>query len=89
MTQVAQAKVVHGGRVVLPAAMRRALGLNTGDTVFMELDGDELRLRSARSAIRQVQEELRRHAPKDGRSIVDEFIAERRRETERDWAGRE
>ena len=74
-------KVVEGGRIIVPAAFRQSLGLEKGDTVFMELHGDELRIRSARSALRRVQAKLRALAPNEG-GVSDELIAERRAEAE-------
>ena len=74
-------KVVEGGRVILPAAFRKSLGLAKGDTVLMELHGEEVRLRPARSALRRLQEKLRDYAPEDG-SVSDELIADRRQEAE-------
>ena len=47
-------KVVEGGRIIVPAAFRKSMGLSKGDTVFMDLHGDELRIRPARSALRCV-----------------------------------
>jgi bifunctional DNA-binding transcriptional regulator/antitoxin component of YhaV-PrlF toxin-antitoxin module len=38
-------KVVEGGRIIVPAAFRKSMGLSKGDSVFMELHGDELRVR--------------------------------------------
>ena len=65
----------------MPAALRRAMGVAKGDTVVMELHGDELRVRPARSALRRIQEHLQPLAPASGEPMVsDELIAERRRE---------
>lgn len=77
-------KVAANGRMVLPAEVRRRLGLHDGGTVSVQETPDGLVLRTADQAIRRVQEELRRYAPADGRSVVDDFIAERRREAERE-----
>lgn len=77
-------KVAANGRMVLPIEVRRRLGLDDGGTLFVQDTPDGVVLRTAEQAIRRVQEELRRHAPADGRSMVDEFIAERRREAERE-----
>jgi antitoxin component of MazEF toxin-antitoxin module len=41
-------KVVEGGRIIVPAAFCKSMELSKGDTVFMELHGDELRVRPAR-----------------------------------------
>ena len=73
-------KIIEGGRIVLPAAFRKSMGLAKGDTVLIELHGDEVRIRPARSALRKLQEKLRDYAPKHG-NVSDELIAERRRET--------
>lgn len=76
-------KVVEGGRIIVPAAIRQSLGLEKGDTVFMELHGDELRIRPARSTLRRIQAKLRSLAPAEG-FVSDQLIAERRAEAERE-----
>ena len=78
-------KVGGEGRVVLPAAYRRALGLKHGDHVQVRLDGDEIRIVSQATVIRRVQDLVAPYA-KDGKSWVDELIAERRREAAREEA---
>ncbi|HZQ98930.1 MAG TPA: AbrB/MazE/SpoVT family DNA-binding domain-containing protein [Chloroflexota bacterium] len=72
-------KLGEGGRVVIPAAYRRELGLEIGDPIFIRLEDGELRLTSRRAAIRRAQRILRQYIP-EGRSLSDELIAERRRE---------
>lgn len=74
-------KIVEGGRLVVPAAIRKAMGIGKGDQVLMELHGDELRIRSAHSALRRIQAKLRAYAPSEG-YVSDELIAERRSEAE-------
>src|SRR4051794_27570300 len=59
-------KVVEGGRIIVPAAFRQSLGLTKGDTVLMELHGDELRIRPARAALRRIQDKYSARAPADG-----------------------
>lgn len=84
--QTAKGKVVEGGRVILPAAFRRSLGLEKGDTVVIELHEDELRLRPARSALRRLQAKLRALPP--GATLAsDELVAERRAEAAREADG--
>lgn len=60
----AKGKIVEGGRVILPAAFRKSMGLSKGDTVLIELHGEEVRIRPARSALRRLQEKLRDYARK-------------------------
>ena len=80
---VIKGKVIAGGRIALPADVRRAMGLAEGDTVYFDLDGDELRVRSARASVRRIQEQLRPYRPASG-NLSDELIAERRAEAARE-----
>ena len=76
-------KIVEGGKLVIPAAFRREMGIAPGDTVVVELDEGELRVRSLSSAIRQVQTRMRELNP-DGRLLSEELIADRRAEAARE-----
>ena len=76
---VLKGRVIAGGRIALPADVRKQLGLTEGDTVYFSLDGDELRVRSAKSALRRVQEQMRPYRPEIG-YVSDELIADRRAE---------
>lgn len=76
-------KIVEGGKLVIPAAFRREMGIGPGDTVVVELDGGELRVRSLSSAIRQVQARMRELNP-EGRLLSEELIADRRAEAARE-----
>lgn len=78
----ANAKIVDGGRIILPASIRRAMKLGKGDTVVLELNGagDELRVRAAHSVVRDLQDMLRPH--RTATSAVDALIEERRRESQ-------
>ena len=76
-------KVDSNGRLFIPSEYRRELGLEPGDRVVVELDGDELRIVPHAEALRRVRELIARHVPK-GRSLADELIAERRAEAARE-----
>ena len=67
------------GRLVIPAPYRRALGLEDGDEVLLRLEGDELRLFSRATGIKRAQAIVAKYVP-EGVSLVDELLAERRRE---------
>ena len=68
---------------MIPAELRRELGLEIGDEVIVRLEGGELRILTRGEAVKRAQEKVRRHV-KGSRSLVDELSAERRAE-----AGRE
>lgn len=68
-----------GGRVVIPAAYRKALEVDEGNYIVMQMDGDDLRVSNDAKELKRMQEVLSRYVP-EGVSVVDELIAERRRE---------
>lgn len=72
-----------GGRIVIPAAYREVLGVKDGGTVVLRLENGEVRLTSKVADIRRAQELVARYVP-EGISLVDDLIAERRRETRND-----
>jgi len=76
-------KLGEGGRVVIPSAFRRALGIQSGDDLIMILENDELRIMSPRRAIARAQALVRRYIPDDFR-LSDELLEDRRREAERE-----
>jgi bifunctional DNA-binding transcriptional regulator/antitoxin component of YhaV-PrlF toxin-antitoxin module len=76
-------KIVSGGRLQLPADVRRDLGFEEGDSVIMEVINNELRVRSQREGIRRIQELLKPYRPKEGEMLLsEELIADRRKEAE-------
>ena len=79
MTQV-KTRIGEGGRIVIPAEYRQALGLQVGDEVILRLEGRELRIFTLNQAIKRAQELVSRYIPQE-RSLADELIAERRRES--------
>ena len=70
-------RVNENGRLVLPAAFRRALNIRPGDQVLARLEDDEVRITTLKHRIEQAQRHLRQFV-KPGRSLADELIAERR-----------
>ena len=68
-----------GGRVTIPAAYRKALEVEEGDYVVMKMDGEDLRVSNDAKELQRMREVLNRYVP-EGVSLVDELIADRRRE---------
>ena len=74
-------KLTNGNRMVIPAAIRKRLGLQIGDAVTLVLEDDgAVRLLTQAASVRQAQELVRQYIPAE-RKLVDELIAERRQET--------
>ncbi|HGG60595.1 MAG TPA: AbrB/MazE/SpoVT family DNA-binding domain-containing protein [Gammaproteobacteria bacterium] len=70
------------GRVVIPVALRRALKLKPGSRLVARKVGDSLVLERRETVERRLRERFS-HIPQD-ESLVDELIAERRVEAERE-----
>ena len=73
----------ENGRIVIPAAFRRELGIKKGDGLVLQLDDGAVRIVSFESALRRTQDEFRRYVP-DGELLSERLIAERRAEAERE-----
>ncbi|MGC9959315.1 AbrB/MazE/SpoVT family DNA-binding domain-containing protein [Roseiarcus sp.] len=77
-------KIIEGGKLVIPAAMRRAMGIARGDTVVVELLPEgELRVRPLASAVREAQAIVRKSV-RPGRSLANELMRERKRDAARE-----
>ncbi|HMT07956.1 MAG TPA: AbrB/MazE/SpoVT family DNA-binding domain-containing protein [Pyrinomonadaceae bacterium] len=79
MQTFVKTRVTQGGRIVIPADMRKQLGIEIGEDVRVSVDDGSLVIRSQKEGIRKAQEMFRRLVP-TGTSIVDELIADRRKE---------
>jgi len=65
------------GRLVIPAAIREALGIEVGTPVILRVEDNELRISTMRERLRRAQEHVRKYVPA-GVSLADELSAERR-----------
>lgn len=70
----------RNGRVVIPAELRRQLGVETGDRLILDLDEDGVVIRTPAMALRRAQALVRRYVP-PGRDLAAELLAERREES--------
>ena len=77
--QPVRTRLGAGGRLVLPAAVRLALGVRAGDELLLRPGEGEVRLSTPANGITQAQALVRRHARHSGR-LVTTLLAERRRE---------
>jgi AbrB family looped-hinge helix DNA binding protein len=72
-------QITKGGRLVVPAKLRKALQIEAGDEVVLRLENGSLRLIPLNQAVSLAQEAVRKYVPK-GVSLVDELIQARRAE---------
>ena len=76
------ATLSQGGRIVIPASYRRALGIEAGDEVVLVLEDDEVRVMTLQIPIKHAQAVVGRYVP-EGRSLVQELTEERNAESRR------
>ena len=79
-------RMSENGRILIPAEIRKQLGMTAGSTLTLEVDGEELHLLTRRARIRAAQASVARYVP-EGVSLVEELIAERREEARKELAG--
>jgi AbrB family looped-hinge helix DNA binding protein len=65
------------GRIVIPAALREALGMADGDVLDIRVVDGELRIATMRERLRRAQARVMALVP-PGVSLTDELSAERR-----------
>jgi AbrB family looped-hinge helix DNA binding protein len=83
LKQETRTRVNENGRVVIPAAFRKAMGIKVGDEVVLRMEDNELRILTLKRRIERAQRLVRQHV-KPGTSLVDELIAERREAAKRE-----
>jgi len=76
-------RVADGGRIVIPAEVRRRLGLEVGSEAVLTVEEDRATLMNARAARRRARQRVGRHVP-PGVSLSEQLMAERKREAERE-----
>jgi AbrB family looped-hinge helix DNA binding protein len=84
-----QARINPNGRIVIPAVIRKGMGLELGDDVLMSLEDGILLIQPQKARARRVPESRRQLVAAD-RVIPNELIAERREEAPpeaEDWLG--
>jgi AbrB family looped-hinge helix DNA binding protein len=65
------------GRLVIPAAMREALGMADGEMIDLVVVDGELRIATMQERLRRAQAWVKKYVPA-GVSLADELSAERR-----------
>ena len=82
-TESFRVRMDSNGRIVVPSEVRKELNLEPGEALTLISENGEMRILSLREAVRRAQETARKVVG-NRTGLVDEFIAERRREAERE-----
>lgn len=78
------ARISETGRLTVPANLRAAVGLERGGDVVVEVVDGELHLRPVAQAMARARAIARRIVGDQQGAAVDDFLADRRRETARE-----
>ena len=78
----------ESGRIVLPAAIRSAFGLKTGDRLTVAVNGNRIEILSMKMALDEIRASIiaQRGSMK---GLLDEFLEERHEEARREQAENE
>jgi AbrB family looped-hinge helix DNA binding protein len=79
MKEIYHTKLNDEGRLVIPSACRKQLGLHPGQEVLLKVTSDGLLLYTQDQAVKRLQDWVAKAVPTDV-SLVDELITERRQE---------
>ena len=78
---VMMVNVAENGRMVLPAEVRRALGVHGPGQLRVEVTDDGVQITTPRQALLRARERVRKLVPAD-RNLTEELIADRQKEVE-------
>jgi AbrB family looped-hinge helix DNA binding protein len=80
-------RLEKSGRILIPAAVRRRLGLSEGSQVLVKVEeSGTLQVTSRSQALAKVRQEIRKYIPA-GQDLAEELIRDRRAEAEREDQG--
>jgi AbrB family looped-hinge helix DNA binding protein len=78
------ARLEKSGRILIPAAVRRHLGLSEGAQVIVKVEeSGAIQITSRFQALAKARQEIRKYIPA-GRDLAEELIRDRRAEVERE-----
>jgi AbrB family looped-hinge helix DNA binding protein len=88
MPQITKYAIIYkrwrkSGRIVLPAAIRKELGLKAGDRLTVSSDQGEIRILSRKMALESIRADIVKQRGSLA-GLLDEFLAERREEAARE-----
>ena len=72
--------ISEGGRIVIPATFRKAMGVKDGDKLLLRLDDSGLRVMTRAEGLNWAREILAPYLT--GPSLAEELLADRRAEVE-------
>ena len=79
-------KIGEVGRVIIPAIIRQQLHLTPGDEIILHIQDDALHISTPQHSLKKLQNKVKRFMETSDQpfSLVDELIAQRHIEAERE-----
>lgn len=77
MTEIYRSKIADAGRVVIPAELRRAMGLDEGQEVVFVKGEQGVELLTSEQALQRVQATVREYIPDDSLDLTNELLEAR------------
>jgi AbrB family looped-hinge helix DNA binding protein len=78
------AVVEKSGRILIPVAVRRKLGIQEGQSeLIVRVDDEGISVTTRQQTLRRVRARLREYIP-EGSDVAGELMADRRREADRE-----
>lgn len=74
-----KAKIAHGGRLIIPAGIRKKMDIHVGDEVILKFEEDALKIFNLKHAVKEAQTTLAKYNKKKV-LLSEELITERRLE---------
>lgn len=74
-------KVSEGGRIVIPADVRKAKGIKEGDTLVLEVKADGMELRTRSEGLERARRLMAPYV-QAGSTVVEDFLTDRHREAD-------
>lgn len=82
-----QVKVISGGKIVIPADLRREFGIKDGDSLVVERDpAGGMTVKTYSQVVLEVQRDIAAMSKPYAGSVVEDLLAERRAEAAQEWA---
>lgn len=78
-----RAQIREGGRIIIPAIIRKELDIEIGDEIILKVEDGEIRLSTLKHAISQAQHIVKKYNTK-GKNLTDELLHLRKEEVDYD-----
>lgn len=79
MMQEHRTTINENGRLVIPAAYRKALDIQPGEEIILRLENNELRISTIKQALQRARQLVKQHINPDI-SLVESLLSERLKE---------